>query len=274
MCGTCGCANDARITVAKPDAEKHPQHLHHDEEAIAPHASELHARQHGTVLTVEQKILATNDRLACQNREWFQRKNILALNFVSSPGSGKTTLLVRTINILKERIPFSVIEGDQETLNDAQRIRETGCPAIQINTGMGCHLEARAIATSCRELNPEPHSVIAIENVGNLVCPALFDLGEAAKVVILSIAEGEDKPLKYPYMFRASQVMLLTKIDLLPHIPFDVTACMNYARQVNPDLKIFPVSAVTGDGMRAWCDWIAATLERQPQAAELSVEAT
>ena len=258
MCGTCGCANDARITVAKlglkEDSKEYSPHSH--DRAIAPNASEIHARQHGTVLTVEQKVLATNDRLARQNREWFQKKNILALNFVSSPGSGKTTLLVRTINALKEKIPFSVIEGDQETLNDAQRIRETGCPAIQINTGMGCHLEARAIATACRELNPTANSVLAIENVGNLVCPALFDLGEAAKVVILSIAEGEDKPLKYPYMFRASQVMLLTKIDLLPHISFDMTACMEYARQVNPDLEIFPVSAITGEGFRDWYDWI------------------
>ncbi len=246
MCGTCGCSDDARlVTVDMRSPDRN---------------SILHARQHGSTLAIEQKVLAKNDRIARQNREWFEKQNILALNFVSSPGSGKTTLLVRTIEWLQAEIPFGVIEGDQETLNDARRIRNTGCPAIQINTGMGCHLEANTIAKACQQLNLPSNSVIAIENVGNLVCPALFDLGEAAKVVILSVTEGEDKPLKYPYMFQASQVMLLTKIDLLPYVSFDVAACVEYAKAVNPQLKIFQVSAITDEGFQAWCDWIKGKL--------------
>jgi hydrogenase nickel incorporation protein HypB len=165
-------------------------------------------------------------------------------------------LLVRTIQDLQQKIPIYVIEGDQSTANDAQRIRETGCEVVQINTGTGCHLEASMIEQGLQSLNPAHHSIMMIENVGNLVCPALFDLGEAAKVVILSVTEGEDKPLKYPHMFRASQVMLLNKIDLLPYVNFDVDRCLDYARQVNPQLQIFQVSATTGAGLDSWYDWL------------------
>ncbi|OBQ34559.1 MAG: hydrogenase accessory protein HypB, partial [Anabaena sp. MDT14b] len=185
-------------------------------------------------------------------RGWFKGRNILALNLMSSPGAGKTTLLTRTINDLKDKLSISVIEGDQETTNDAEKIKQTGCKVVQINTGTGCHLDASMIEKGLQELNPPLNSVVMIENVGNLVCPALFDLGEAAKVVILSVTEGEDKPIKYPYMFRSSDIMILTKIDLLPYINFDVQRCIEYAKQVNPNMQIFQVSATTGAGLDEW----------------------
>jgi hydrogenase nickel incorporation protein HypB len=211
---------------------------------------------HGTTITLEQDILRKNDLIAAQNRGWFKGRNILALNLVSSTGAGKTTLLTRTINDLKSQIPISVIEGDQETVNDAQKIKETGCKVVQINTGTGCHLDAAMVERGYSELNPPSDSILAIENVGNLVCPALFDLGERAKVVILSVTEGEDKPIKYPYMFRVSDVMILTKIDLLPYLEFDVDRCIQYARQVNPHIQIFQVSALTGVGLEDWYEWL------------------
>jgi hydrogenase nickel incorporation protein HypB len=185
-----------------------------------------------------------------------QGRHVVALNLVSSPGSGKTTLLEKTIHDLKGELPILVIEGDQETANDAERIRKTGCRVVQINTGAGCHLEADMVARGLERLAPGPHSIVMIENVGNLVCPALFDLGEQAKVVILSVTEGEDKPMKYPHMFRAAHVMLLNKIDLLPHVRFDVDRCLHEARTVNPHLEIFLVSAVSGHGMQAWYEWL------------------
>lgn len=218
--------------------------------------SEIHAQMHGTTITLEQEILSKNDRIAQKNRHWFQERGILALNLVSSPGAGKTTLLTRTINDLKSKLPISVIEGDQETVNDAEKIRQTGCQVVQINTGTGCHLEAAMVQRGYLELNPPSNSILAIENVGNLVCPALFDLGEKAKVAILSVTEGEDKPLKYPHMFRASQVMILTKIDLLPYVQFDVNRCLEYAKQVNPHIQIFQVSATTGAGLNDWYKWL------------------
>ncbi|MFM6081255.1 MAG: hydrogenase nickel incorporation protein HypB, partial [Dolichospermum sp.] len=190
--------------------------------------------------------------LAAENRGWFKGRNILALNLMSSPGAGKTTLLTRTINDLKDKLNINVIEGDQETTNDAEKIKSTGCQVVQINTGTGCHLDASMIEKGLQELNPPLNSVVMIENVGNLVCPALFDLGEAAKVVILSVTEGEDKPIKYPYMFRSSDIMILTKIDLLPYLNFDVQRCLEYAKQVNPKIQVFQVSATTGEGLDEW----------------------
>jgi hydrogenase nickel incorporation protein HypB len=178
------------------------------------------------------------------------------LNLVSSPGAGKTTLLTQTINDLKDRLSFAVIEGDQATLHDAERIRATGCDVVQVNTGTGCHLEAEMVRRGVQTLQPPAHSVLMIENVGNLVCPALFDLGERAKVAILSVTEGDDKPLKYPHMFRASQIMLLNKMDLLPYVSFDVERCIAYARQVNPDIQVFPVSATSGEGLDHWYAWL------------------
>jgi hydrogenase nickel incorporation protein HypB len=206
--------------------------------------------------TLEINLLAKNNLLAAQNRGWFEGRNVLALNLMSSPGAGKTTLLTRTINDLKDRLTFAVIEGDQATVNDAQRIRETGCNVVQVNTGTGCHLEADMVQRGIQTLNPPGNSVLMIENVGNLVCPALFDLGERAKVAILSVTEGDDKPIKYPHLFRACQIMLLNKIDLLPYVSFDVDRCLQYARQVNPDIQVLPVSATSGEGLDHWYGWI------------------
>jgi hydrogenase nickel incorporation protein HypB len=268
MCVTCGCSDDAQVTIINPQTGEHT-HILSDGTAIShshthdrnghSHVKEvpqIHAQIHGTTIAVEQNILAKNDLLAAQNRGWFRGRNILALNLVSSPGSGKTTLLTRTIQDLKDRVVISVIEGDQATANDANRIKSTGCKVVQINTGTGCHLDAEMVERGLQELNPPLDSIVAIENVGNLVCPALFDLGESAKVAILSVTEGDDKPIKYPHMFRASQVMIINKIDLLPYVEFDCDRCIEYARQVNPHLKIFQVSATTGEGLDAWYHWL------------------
>lgn len=281
MCVTCGCSDDAHVAIAHPSTPGEASegththtladgtvitHTHHHEEPSTEHehdhhhghaeTAHLHAQIHRTTLTLEQNILAKNDLIAAENRSWLKGRNTLALNLVSSPGSGKTTLLTRTINDLKSEIPINVIEGDQETMNDARRIQETGCQVVQINTGTGCHLEAAMVQRGLQELNPPLNSIVMIENVGNLVCPALFDLGEHAKVAILSVTEGEDKPIKYPHMFRASDVMILTKTDLLPYVPFDVERCLDYARQVNPSIEIFQVSAIAGDGLGSWYQWL------------------
>jgi hydrogenase nickel incorporation protein HypB len=210
----------------------------------------------GAVIPLEQRLLAKNDKLAERNRGWFAWRNIFAVNLMSSPGAGKTSLLERLLRDLRGEVPMSVIEGDQETLNDAERIRETGCGVVQINTGTGCHLDAEMLARGLSQLAPEPGSVVFIENVGNLVCPALFDLGEACKVVIMSVTEGEDKPLKYPHMFRASRLMILNKIDLLPYVSFDVERCVAAARSVNPELTVLLVSATRGDGVESLYDWL------------------
>ena len=224
--------------------------------------SQVHAKLHSTTISLEEKILQKNNLIAAQNRGWFQGRNILALNLVSSPGAGKTTLLTRTINDLKHQLPIHVIEGDQETANDALKIQETGCKVVQINTGTGCHLEAAMVERGLQELNPPLNSVVMIENVGNLVCPALFDLGERAKVVILSVTEGEDKPIKYPHMFRASEIMILTKVDLLPYVQFDVERCLEYARTVNPRIQIFQVSAIAGAGLENWYEWLRSQCQK------------
>ena len=210
---------------------------------------------HERTLSVEQDILAKNDVQARANRSRFAGRDLFALNLVSSPGSGKTTLLVETIRRLAGT-PIAVIEGDQQTSNDADRIRATGAPAIQVNTGKGCHLDANMVAYALDELDPQRGSLLMIENVGNLVCPAAFDLGEAHKVVVLSVTEGEDKPLKYPDMFAASDLMILNKCDLLPHLDFDADLCEANARRVNPAIRVIRVSARTGEGMQAWQDWL------------------
>jgi hydrogenase nickel incorporation protein HypB len=213
------------------------------------------------MVQIEEDILGKNNRYAAANRRWLGERGILALNLVSSPGSGKTSLLARTIDALKADLKLSVIEGDQQTANDAQRIRETGVKALQINTGKGCHLDAHMVGHGLETLSPEAGGVLFIENVGNLVCPAAFDLGEAHKVVVLSVTEGEDKPLKYPDMFHAAELMLLNKIDLLPYLQFDVDQCIEYARRVNPGIKVLQVSATSGEGMEAWYRWIRVTQE-------------
>lgn len=279
MCLTCGCSNGAETTLT---------HLHGaGPETGQPEVSQpetghehTHTLPNGQILTHSHgeaspelplapthttplglNLLAKNDLIAAQNRGWFQGRQVLALNLVSSPGAGKTTLLARTISDLQDRVPFTVIEGDQATLHDAQRIRATGCAVVQVNTGTGCHLEADMIQRGVRQLDPPAHSALMIENVGNLVCPALFDLGERAKVAILSVTEGDDKPIKYPHMFRASTVMVLNKIDLLPYVSFDMSRCMAYARQVNPDMRVFAVSATTGEGLDHWYGWLLEQLE-------------
>ena len=244
MCGTCGCSNGNKATVIDLQTGEHTHidadgnettHSHdHNHDHSHDHSHDhthAHAHDNATTTTVvlEQAIMQKNDALAARNRAWFSGREILALNLVSSPGSGKTSLLERTIIDLKGKKPIYVIEGDQQTANDAQRIKDSGAPSVQINTGTGCHLEADMVMTGLKVLKPDPGSIVMIENVGNLVCPALFDLGEAAKVAILSVTEGEDKPLKYPHMFQASQLMLLNKTDLLPHLDFDVEKCLEYA---------------------------------------------
>ncbi|HEY5291416.1 MAG TPA: hydrogenase nickel incorporation protein HypB [Burkholderiales bacterium] len=208
------------------------------------------------MLRIEQDILAKNDAYAAQNRNACAEKGIFALNLVSSPGAGKTALLVRTIRALGDRFEISVIEGDQQTSHDAERIRATGAPAVQINTGKGCHLDAHMVAHALERLDPPQDAILMIENVGNLVCPAAFDLGEAHKVVVLSVTEGEDKPLKYPDMFRRASLMLLNKVDLLPYLEFDLERCVANAHRTNPGLGIIGVSAVTGEGIPEWLAWL------------------
>jgi len=225
-------------------------------------AAAAHARLHGRTVKLEQDLLARNQLLAERNRGWFAGRGILALNLVSAPGSGKTRLLEQTIRALRERWHISVVEGDQATHNDAERIRATGADAVQINTGTGCHLDAAMLQRALEQLQPPRDSIVMIENVGNLVCPALFDLGEAAKVLVMSVTEGEDKPAKYPHMFRASRLLLINKTDLLPYVDFDMERCIAHARGVNPDIEILPVSARTGQGMDAWLTWLQARTGR------------
>jgi hydrogenase nickel incorporation protein HypB len=206
-------------------------------------------------VTLEQDVLAKNDHLAGHNRAWLRDRDIFAVNVMSSPGAGKTTLLERTVSELDG--PVAVVEGDQETLLDAERIKAAGAPVIQINTGAGCHLDAEMLARALDTLQPARGSVLFIENVGNLVCPALFDLGESTRAVVMSVTEGADKPLKYPHMFASSDLVLLNKIDLLPYLDFDVDAFLHDARQVNPKVEVLSLSATRGDGVPAWYSWLS-----------------
>jgi hydrogenase nickel incorporation protein HypB len=268
MCSTCGCSEDAetRLTVFSGEhnvghshGHQHGDHHHdHSHGGHEHHHDHDDAHQHSAARTLrlEQDILAKNNHLAEHNRGWLEGREIVAFNLMSSPGAGKTSLLERTIRELGTKIPICVVEGDQETTLDAERIGATGCPAVQINTGSGCHLDAAMIADALKRLKPPSGSVLMIENVGNLVCPALFDLGENAKVVIVSVTEGEDKPLKYPHMFRAADLMILNKIDLLPYVPFNLDRCIAYARQVNPALKVLQLSVLKGNGMDAWYSFL------------------
>ncbi len=270
MCTVCGCGEGE--TTIEGHSHEHGHHHHsHDHAHHHHHDDHTHdygqgpARAHAPgmsqarMVQVEQDILGKNNEYAAANRRWFAERGILALNLVSSPGSGKTTLLTRTLGDLNNEYPMAVIEGDQQTANDAERIRETGVRAVQINTGKGCHLDAHMVGHALESLKPENGGVLFIENVGNLVCPAAFDLGEAHKVAILSVTEGEDKPIKYPDMFAAADLLLLNKIDLLPHLQFDVDKCIDYARRVNPAIKVLRVSATSGEGMDDWYRWLAAT---------------
>jgi hydrogenase nickel incorporation protein HypB len=226
------------------------------------------------IVRIERDILAKNNDHAQENRARLAATGTFALNFVSSPGSGKTQLLVRTIGDMKERFPICVVEGDQQTSNDAERIRATGVEALQLNTGKGCHLDAHMVGHALGELELSAGGLLFIENVGNLVCPAAFDLGEAHKVVVLSVTEGEDKPLKYPEMFAVSDLMLLNKSDLLPYVEFDVGRCLANALKVNPDLQTLVVSARTGEGMPAFYAWIEARAARMAQRRATLAAAT
>ncbi|MDO6460934.1 hydrogenase nickel incorporation protein HypB [Granulosicoccaceae sp. 1_MG-2023] len=276
MCTVCGCGEgETRIEGEHGHSHDHSHSHGHSHDGSHEHTHEhshghhhygqgpAHAHAPGMtqarMVQIEQDILGKNQQYADRNRRQFAEDAVLALNLVSSPGSGKTTLLTRTLTELRDELPLAVIEGDQETTNDADRIRETGVPALQINTGKGCHLDAHQIGHAMENLKPEPGSVLFIENVGNLVCPSAFDLGEAAKVAILSVTEGEDKPIKYPDMFHAAGLMLLNKTDLLPHLDFDVDKCIAYAQRVNPGIQILQVSARSGEGMQDWYNWIRAT---------------
>ncbi len=232
-------------------------HTHEHDHAHDHGHQNTHDHAHGThSITIETDILQKNNLLAERNRGWFEAKGILALNLVSSPGSGKTSLLERTIRELGGRLPVSVIEGDQQTMNDADRIQKAGAPVVQVNTGNGCHLDADMVHRAFRDLNPPDGSVLLIENVGNLVCPSLFDLGEAKRVVIMSVTEGEDKPLKYPNMFRSADICVINKIDLLPYLDFDLPKAKEYALQVNHHLTFIDLSVKSGEGFDGWLAWL------------------
>ena len=299
MCSVCGCGQAEMVVEkaaageARPSAlgqreesvhdhgdgrgpHSHPPHHHDDDRADHGHAHG-HEHDHGAhapgvsperMIKIEQDILSKNDAYARDNRRAFAARRLFALNVVSSPGSGKTSLLVKAIEALKDRMPVAVIEGDQQTANDADRIRAAGAPAIQINTGKGCHLDAHMVGHALETLDPSTGSALFIENVGNLVCPAAFDLGEARRVVVLSVTEGEDKPLKYPDMFATADLMLLNKADLLPHLDFDVGQCLANALRVNPNLQTLIVSARTGEGVAAFAAWIEASAARHVAAAK------
>ena len=283
MCDTCGCGL-GEPTIRKPGEEgpyththdgvththSHGEHDHdhshshdhnhehdHDHDHDHSHGHDhTHDHNHPRKVEIEQDVLGKNNLLAERNRGFFEAKNILALNLVSSPGSGKTSLLERTIKELGKEMPFYIIEGDQQTMNDANRIAEAGAPVVQVNTGEGCHLDADMVNRAVKKLEVGEKAVLMIENVGNLICPALFDLGESSRVVIISTTEGEDKPLKYPYMFRSSQLCIINKTDLLPYVDFDVARTREYALQINPDLQFIELSAKTGEGMDLWYKWL------------------
>jgi hydrogenase nickel incorporation protein HypB len=273
MCTTCGCGTDEVKIDGKAHAHAHGHdhdhdhdhdhghdhhHDHHHDHDHGPAHSHAAGVAAGRAVAIERDILEKNDVEANANRRFFTAKGLFALNLVSSPGSGKTTLLVETIKRLSGDLPITVVEGDQQTSNDADRIRATGAKAVQVNTGKGCHLDAHMVGHALEHLAPAEDSVVMIENVGNLVCPSAFDLGEAHKVVVLSVTEGEDKPLKYPDMFAAADLMLLNKCDLLPHLAFDAGLVEANAKRINPNIEILRVSATTGEGLDGWLAWIRA----------------
>jgi hydrogenase nickel incorporation protein HypB len=279
MCTTCGCGGDGAqiegLDHGHGHVHPHPvgTHAHGTLRGVRRLVS-AHAEQgEGRMIQLEQDLLAKNNAFAAENRKRWTEIGVFALNLVSSPGSGKTTLLTATIERLKERVKIAVVEGDQQTTFDADRIRATGVPAIQINTGKGCHLDAHMVGHAVEKLGVAEDSVLMIENVGNLVCPAGFDLGEAHKVVILSVTEGEDKPFKYPDMFAAADLMILNKIDLLPYVRFDVEACIQHALSVNPGLQVMQLSATTGENLQAWIDWIEAGVLNMHQKKEDTIVA-
>ena len=263
MCNTCGCSSSDGAVIYKPGDVSYHVHVDNDEHGHHhEHDSHAHEHTHGRQVAVEQDVLLRNNLLAERNRGYFEAKNVLAINFLSSPGSGKTSLLEKTIPLVKTGYPVSVIEGDQQTTRDAERIQALDVPVLQVNTGTGCHLDALMINRAVREMELADSSLLCIENVGNLVCPALFDLGEAMKVVVISVTEGEDKPLKYPTMFLEADVCILNKTDLLPYVSFDAAKCRENAMQVNHHLEWFDLSAATGEGIDVWIEWLKSKLKK------------
>jgi len=295
MCDTCGCGQpDDRVRISKPGqhdkhshtyhhshihehgAEKHTHehehtydHVHthsdphdheHDHEHLHDHGHD-HDHNHGKRIMIGEDIMDRNNRLAERNRGFFEAREILAINWVSSPGSGKTTLLEKTILALRDEFMFYIIEGDQQSMIDAERIHRTGVPVVQVNTGNACHLDAHMVNQAVKELDVPDKAVLMIENVGNLVCPALFDLGEAFRIVVVSTTEGDDKPLKYPNMFESSHICMINKTDLLPYVDSHPEHLRKYALQVNAHLKFFELSATTGEGMKEWFDWLRKTVK-------------
>jgi hydrogenase nickel incorporation protein HypB len=267
MCAICGCTPNHHDDHDH-DHHHHGQGEHHHAQGEHHHGQGEHHQHHDAhfghtvdgraarVLSLEERVLARNDEAAASNRSWLAQRRVWALNLLSSPGAGKTTLLESTIQRLDGQLSISVIEGDQETDEDARRIRASGRPVIQINTGTGCHLDAAMVGRALDALAPDAGTLVFIENVGNLVCPALFDLGEQKKVLIAAVTEGEDKPIKYPYMFRAADLIVLNKVDLLPHVRFDVARFREHVRRVNARAEVLPVSALTGHGLGAFCGWL------------------
>jgi hydrogenase nickel incorporation protein HypB len=254
MCENCGCGEGSGYTIHHPEAHEHSHDHDHGHSHIHDHEHGDHGHTHGRI-TIETDVLQQNNLMAQRNKGYFDAKNIICLNLVSSPGSGKTTLLEKSIRNIRNKKIY-VIEGDQQTSLDADRINATGVPVLQINTGNGCHLDAGMIQNAVKTLNPVNDSLLLIENVGNLVCPALFNLGENHRVVIISVTEGDDKPLKYPNMFQSSQLCLINKTDLLPHVDFSLENFKTNARKVNPGLQFIALSAKTLDGLEEWLDWI------------------
>jgi len=241
-----------KITIGKPGDI--PLKDHHDHDHSHDHS---HTDGEGRVIELGKDIMQFNDVGAARNRGYFDAKGLIALNLVSSPGSGKTSILEKTLADLKDKLSFYVIEGDQQTMNDADRIDALGIPVVQVNTGALCHLESDMVYEAVKKLNPGSKSILMIENVGNLVCPSKFNLGEDYRVVIISTTEGDDKPIKYPDMFEGSDICIINKIDLLPYLNFNVEKAKDYARQVNPKLKFFEVAATTGEGMEKWYEWLS-----------------
>ncbi len=258
MCTTCGCGNTEEILITKPGEKKFTGDVslydHNHRHGHEHH--HRHTHMHGDIIEIEKDILSRNNLLAERNRGYFEAKNIVSINLVSSPGSGKTALLEKTLSDLKKRFLFYVIEGDQQTMNDAERIDKTNVPVVQVNTGQGCHLDSEMINKALKRLNPEENSFVFIENVGNLVCPALFDLGESKRIVIISVTEGDDKPVKYPDMFATAGLCIINKTDLLPYVDFDMAKAKEYAIRVNPNLAFIELSARTGKGINEWYKYL------------------
>jgi hydrogenase nickel incorporation protein HypB len=250
MCGTCGCGQPDPVKIRKPGERFYYTHPHHDHDAGS------HDHSHEREISLELDIMHKNDLLAERNRGYFEAKKIFALNLVSSPGSGKTSVLERTIKESPDRDRILIIEGDQQTMLDADRIKKAGAPVIQVNTGNGCHLDAQMVSSAVNMLEVNEGALLIIENVGNLVCPALFDLGESKRVVIISVTEGEDKPLKYPNMFQSSHLCLINKSDLLPYVDFNLDKFREFALRVNQNLEFITVSAKTGEGFEKWLGWL------------------